>query len=218
MSAATDAGGLGIRIVQIPTAVKDNPLSSIYIVNRLSPSEVISQKIEVSNTTSKPMTVSIYPGAATNVGGTFLASPGVASNQLTSWISVTPSQALLPAHSYTTAVVTFSVPSDAPAGEQYGVIWAATSSAGSAGNISNVNRVGIRIYAPVGTSTTNTSMITEANSGSTPSKSGDLEWFSIVFLVLLCIVGVLMQLEKWWIAKGNRRKEGNQRSDSGFRL
>ncbi len=218
MAAATGAGGIGIRIVEIPVAVKDNPQSSIYIVNRLSPSEVISQKIEVSNSTNSPMSVAIYPGAATNVIGTFAASPGATGNQLTSWISITPSQAVLPAHSYLTARVTFTVPSDAPSGEQYGVIWAATSSSGNLGNITNVNRVGIRIYAPIGKSITNTTTASGIKTDTTPLNSGDLQWFTTVMIVLVGILFVLSQVKRWWIALGKRRRREKERSLAGSRL
>jgi hypothetical protein len=49
--------------------------------------------------------------------------------------------------------VTIAVPSDAAPGERYGVIWAETRSAPVAAaneNVSQVNRVGVRIYLSVG--------------------------------------------------------------------
>ena len=49
----------------------------------------------------------------------------------------------------TTATVTIAVPVDAAAGEQYGVIWAEVRSA-SDGALTQVSRVGIRVYLSVG--------------------------------------------------------------------
>lgn len=46
--------------------------------------------------------------------------------------------------------LTISTPADALSGMQYGVIWASVQSSPNAGGISNVDRVGIRMYDPVG--------------------------------------------------------------------
>jgi LPXTG-motif cell wall-anchored protein len=47
--------------------------------------------------------------------------------------------------------VTIAVPRDAPPGEQYGLVWAETrSSAPAGGGITQVSRVGIRLYLSIG--------------------------------------------------------------------
>jgi hypothetical protein len=130
--------------------VRVNPLSTAYIVNRLTPSASVYAHIEVSNTTNAAMAVSLYPGAATNIKGNFLpTNPGI-SNDLTSWTSVTPSTANIPAHGYITVTVKIKVPDVVVAGERVGLIWASVNSTSPSSALTSVNRVGIRMYLPVG--------------------------------------------------------------------
>ena len=49
-----------------------------------------------------------------------------------------------------TATVTLAVPGDASPGERYGVVWAETRAADAAGGVTQINRVGIRLYVSVG--------------------------------------------------------------------
>ena len=57
----------------------------------------------------------------------------------------------MPAGGKLTATVTISVPADAAPGEQYGVVWAEARSAPNAGGgVTQVSRVGIRLYVSVG--------------------------------------------------------------------
>ena len=164
----TGDGGLGIRISQIPTTSPVNPQAAFYFVNQVSASTTAKQSFEVSNSSNAPMQVSIYPGAATNVSGEFIASSVTATNDLTSWVKVSPSSVLLPAHSHVEAQMTLTVPAGVAAGERFGVIWAATNSTSTGSGISSTNRVGIRMYIPVETSSTGTT---------TPFRR-DLKWFS----------------------------------------
>jgi hypothetical protein len=140
-------GGISIRIAEISSIEQNNPLARLYFVDHMQPLEVITRRIEVSNTTKFLQSVMIYPGAAQQSNGKFIAASGHGTNELTSWISVTPEQVELLPGGYATINVTFSIPPDIMSGTRYGVIWAETS---SLGNISIVNRVGIRIMIPVG--------------------------------------------------------------------
>jgi hypothetical protein len=143
-------GSIGIRIVQIPDSVKDDPRSGYYIVARLLANEVFSQRIEISNSTSNPASINVYPAAATNVNGVFLPAAGNTQNQLTSWTVVSPSNLIIPAGSYADVNVTISVPAQVTNGAMYGVIWASDSGAPNSAGIVSINRVGIRMYDEVG--------------------------------------------------------------------
>jgi hypothetical protein len=139
--------------VEVPLATRDDPRAQIYIVDHLAPGAVLHREIEISNTTAATANIALYPAAATIVEGAFLGAAGRTANDLSSWTSVTPNVSDLPAAAYLRAAVTITVPSDAPSGEHYGVVWAETHSApvGASGGIMHVTRVGIRLYLSVGT-------------------------------------------------------------------
>ena len=100
---------------------------------------------------SAVLPVELYSAAATIVKGSFLGADGHTPNELSTWVSVDPDAVDAPAGGVTTATVTVAVPADAPPGEQYGVVWAETGSPPlAAGGISQVSRVGIRLYLSVG--------------------------------------------------------------------
>ena len=197
MGTTTAAGGLGIRIAQIPSSVQNVPNSRVYIVTRLLPSTSNSQRIEVSNSTDQSLNVTIYPGAATNTGGVFTSLPVGQGNDLTSWTTVVPSVATIPPHSYISAVVTIDVPSLVTPSEQYGVIWAATSSAQSSTGITSVNRVGIRMYDPVGNYTTTTAATLHTSTSSNPAIGGDLQWIAIGVIFVVIAIFAVLHYRQW---------------------
>lgn len=145
------AGSLGIQLLDIPMASRNNPRAQVYIVDHLAPGAVIHRRIEVSNTSSSAMHVVMYSAAATIAKGTFLGAAGHTANALSTWTSVRPRTADLAPGGRTTAVVTVTVPRDAVRGEQYGVVWAQVQSApNKGGGVIQVSRVGIRMYTSVG--------------------------------------------------------------------
>ncbi|MBK8468317.1 MAG: hypothetical protein WAR57_06780 [Candidatus Phosphoribacter sp.] len=148
--AATD-GSIGLRILDVPANAGNDPRAKLYIVDHLAPGAVISRRIEVSNTTSDIVPVKLYSAAATIADGSFLGADGRTPNDLSTWTSVDPDAVDVPAGGLATATVTVAVPTDAPPGEQYGVVWAEASSLPvAAGGITQVSRVGIRLYVSVG--------------------------------------------------------------------
>ena len=200
MSTTSDAGGLGIRIAQIPASSENTANSNVYIVTRLLPGTSNSQRLEVSNSTGQPLNVTIYPGAATYVGGTFNPLPVGQSNDLTSWTTVVPSVATIPAHSYISAVVTIAVPTPVSPSEQYGVIWAATSSPQTTTGITSVNRVGIRMYDPVGdykVATSSTFHTATTDGGETFNASSDLQWLAIGVLFAVISIFAVLHYRQW---------------------
>lgn len=144
-------GSLGIRLIPDPAAGND-PRALLYIIDHLAPGARIDRQVEVSNSTGSTARVSLYSSAATIVDGSFIGSEGRTPNDLSTWTTVTPDTIDLPAGGKRIADVSVVVPSDAAPGEQYGVIWAEVSTAGGpgAGPVTQVSRVGVRLYVSVG--------------------------------------------------------------------
>jgi len=180
----TDDGGLGIQISQIPITTPVNPQAQYYFVNQVTASSSVTQGFVVSNTSNAPMQVSIYPGAATNASGVFIASSVGVTNDLTSWVTVSPTSVLLPAHSHIEAHMTLAVPSGVASGERFGVIWAATNSSSAGSGISSTNRVGIRMYIPVETSSISTTTSSQRTVTWFTDHSDQFQWLSIVILAI----------------------------------
>ena len=144
-------GAIGLRLVDVPIGLHNDPRGRIYIVDHLAPGTIIHRRIEVSNTSDSTVRVDLYAAAATIANGSFLGSPGNTRNDLSTWTSISPLTSDVAAHSRFTAIVTVTVPSDASPGERYGVVWAEARSAPIAGvGITFVSRVGVRLYLSVG--------------------------------------------------------------------
>lgn len=148
--ATRDTGSIGIRLVDAPTASRDDPRARIYIVDHLKPGTVIKRRIEVSNTTHSSEALALYAAAASITKGSFLGAAAHTPNDLSTWTSVSPPKPVVPAGGKVTAMVTIAVPKDAAPGEQYGVVWAEARSAANVGGVVQVSRVGIRLYVSVG--------------------------------------------------------------------
>jgi hypothetical protein len=151
-AAAADAtpGGIGIRLVDVPVAEVQDPRALLYVVDHLVPGTIIHRQIEVANTTGSSAEVALYAAAATIGDGSFLGEVGHTPNELSSWTSVYPGGYVLPSHEREIALVTIAVPIDASPGERYAVVWAETRSKPTAGGVTRVNRVGIRLYVDIG--------------------------------------------------------------------
>jgi hypothetical protein len=148
---AAAAASVGLRLVDVPAADQNDPRAHVYIVDHLAPGTVIDRRIEVSNTTASAVHVVMYSAAATIARGSFVGSAGHTPDDLSTWTAVRPSVSDIAADGRLTATVTIAVPRDAAPGEQYGVVWAEARSAPVGGvGITQVNRVGIRLYLSVG--------------------------------------------------------------------
>ncbi|MDQ0677154.1 hypothetical protein QFZ30_000536 [Arthrobacter pascens] len=145
------AAGLGLRLLDAPSGAANDPRAQLYIVDHLAPGTVIQRRIEVSNGAASSTPVVLYSAAATVAGGSFLGAPGDTPNDLSTWTSVDPGTSTVPAGGNVTATVTIAVPADAAPGEQYGVVWAeARVGPVNGGGVTQVSRVGIRLYLSVG--------------------------------------------------------------------
>jgi hypothetical protein len=143
---------VGIRLLEAPVSLQDDPRALAYIIDNLPPDTTITRRIEISNSSDQQQPVTLYPAAA-SIGADdagFEVGDDRAANELTTWMSVTPTDLTLAPNSVAEAVVTIAVPPDAPEGEQYAVVWAQTAGAPTGTGIQNVSRVGIRTYLSVG--------------------------------------------------------------------
>jgi hypothetical protein len=150
--ATANSGSIGIRLIAAATAAPGNPLASTYIVDRLAPGTTLTRQVEVDNDTKANVDLSVYPAAASVVRGSFAFAPGHNGNELSSWTSLSHTQLRLAPGGEALDTITVAVPQDAPAGPQYGVLWAQVSARPTAAaGVTLVNRVGVRMYLSVGT-------------------------------------------------------------------
>jgi hypothetical protein len=148
---AEAAGSIGLRLLDVPITARDDPRAGIYIVDHLAPGTAIHHRINVSNTTASTAHIVLYPAAASIANGSFRGAAGHTPNELSTWTSVHPPAFDVPSGGDLTATVTITVPRDAAPGEQYGVVWAEVRSAPTAGGgVTQISRVGIRLYLSVG--------------------------------------------------------------------
>jgi len=144
-------GSVGIRLLDVPVSEANDPRARLYIVDHVAPGAVIQRSIEVSNTTPSELMVALYAAGATIRGQSFIGDAAHTPNALSSWISVSPAAPKIPAGGKGRAMVTVAVPADAPVGEQYADVWAEVrTSAGVDAGVTEVNRVGVRVYLSVG--------------------------------------------------------------------
>jgi len=146
----TAVGSVGIRIAQIPAALANEPLAGSYIISRLQPGVAFEQRLEVFNTSTQVIKVSVYPGLATFKDRKFLIGNGRDGNELTSWTKLSFSSVSLKPNTSQYFTMTISPPADALSLQQFGVIWAEVQGAPNSAGITAVSRVGIRMYIPVG--------------------------------------------------------------------
>lgn len=150
-SSPPETGGVGIRLLEAPVALKDDPRAQAYIVDNLPPGTEITRRIEVRNSSSTERDISLYPASASIADdGGFEVGDDRAVNELTTWMSVKPAEVTLAPNATAEATVTIKVPKDAPEGEQYAVVWAQTANDRTGVGIQNVSRAGIRTYLSVG--------------------------------------------------------------------
>jgi hypothetical protein len=139
----------GIRLLQVPASEANDPRARLYIIDRLAPGTTVHREFQVANESSQPVTLSVYPAAASIGNGVFQFAAGHTQNEMTTWIKISRGTVALAPRAKATLTATIAVPRDAPRGEQYGVIWAQEGAKG-AGNVTLVNRVGIRLYLSIG--------------------------------------------------------------------
>jgi hypothetical protein len=167
-------GGIGVRLVAVPTGPSGNPLARLYIIDRLAPGTSVSRQVQVSNSTRATADVAVYAAGATlgRVGFTFAA--GRVQGQLSSWTSVSRDVLRLRPGTDALEMVTVRVPKDASSGEKYAVVWAQVSAPSlHQRGLVLVNRVGIRMYVSIGLGGTPPPNFTVGRLAAERSKTGE---------------------------------------------
>lgn len=146
---AAPAGSIGIRLMDVAEHLKDDPRANIYITDNVPPGGTVTHHVSVSNNTGAPQTIDVYAGPATLTDGTFAVAERGETNALTSWITVGQDRVQLDDGASVDVPVIIDVPADAPETEQYGAVWASLAQP-SEGAVTQISRVGVRIYLSVG--------------------------------------------------------------------
>jgi hypothetical protein len=149
LAASHPPGSIGIRLDTVPKSQQNIQRDRAYIVRYMRIGTTVHAAVSISNTTRSVQRVSVYAGSASVVKGTFTFGAGAAPNELTTWTHVSTPVLTLQPFTLKRVGVTISVPRNASKGERYGVVWAQVSGHGT-GQVTEVNRVGIRMYINVG--------------------------------------------------------------------
>jgi hypothetical protein len=207
----TTVGSIGIRIAQIPAEVAEHDYASAYIVSRVQPGQVLTQRLEVFNTSSQAFKVALYPGLAKLVNRKFVIGEGRAGNDLTSWTKLSPQTLTVKPGETKAFEMTISPPIDAASNQQFGVIWAEVQGAADATGIASVSRVGIRMYIPIG----NAPAISIAETNATSSTNQIIVKKSLVAtheVVIISSLSLLLILLSVLFLFFRRRNNNNRKS------
>jgi hypothetical protein len=142
--------GLGIRLVDAPVALKDDPRAGIFIIDRVQAGTTITRRVEVSNGTSKPLTPNLRVAAASIRRGAFVVEQPSVRNEITRWGQISPTSLSLAPGQRAQAKVTIEVPKGAPDGEYYGAAVASDVPRDGGTGVAVAAGVGVRIYLSVG--------------------------------------------------------------------
>jgi len=144
----------GVRLLDAPVSEAGNPRALQYIVDYLPTGTVIHRRILVVNDEPRTARFAVYADAAFITGGKFTGYAGATRSELTTWISVQHPAVTLAAGASVTDMITIRVPKGATRGEHYGIIWvqqtAKAHARGHGFGVTEVSRVGIRLYVAVG--------------------------------------------------------------------
>src|SRR3954468_598607 len=83
--------GLGIQLLEAPTALAHDPRARLYIIDHLKPGVTITRKMQVTDGTTSPLDVSLYAGGSEIKDGLWSPYDGNRPDELSQWISVEPS-------------------------------------------------------------------------------------------------------------------------------
>jgi hypothetical protein len=147
-------GTFGVRLVDVPVSEAGNPRALRYIIDYLSTGTVIHRRVLVANDESRTARFTVYADAAFISGGEFVGYAGATRNELTTWVSVQHPTVTLAAGASVMDMITIRVPPGATRGEHYGIVWvqqtAKDRARGPEFGVTEVSRVGVRLYVAVG--------------------------------------------------------------------
>jgi hypothetical protein len=150
-SPASDS--FGVQLLDVPVSEAGDPRARAYIIDYLPVGTVIRRRIKIMNEEAKTAHFAVYADAAQIANGLFTGETGATPNELTGWISLQHAAVTLRAGTSVTDLVTIKVPQVATGGEHYAVIWVQQSALAHSATgiaISEVSRVGIRVYLAIG--------------------------------------------------------------------
>lgn len=142
--------GISVRLVELPAASLTNPLARMYMTGTVVSGQSTRWKVEVSNTTTSPQSVSIYAGGASMRDGAFAFADGRTQNELARWTRLSQASLRLASGQARVLTVEVTVPLRVSSGERYSVVWAAVEAPATSASVRLVNRVGVRMYLRVG--------------------------------------------------------------------
>ena len=149
----TSPNEFGVRLVDVPVSEADNPRALRYIIDYLPTGTVIHRRILVINEEPRTAHLTVYADAAHIAGGLFVGDKGATRSELTNWVGLQRKKVVLAPGASITDMVTITVPRGATRGEHYGVVWVQQTSKPSQGSgfgLTEVSRVGVRVYLAVG--------------------------------------------------------------------
>ncbi len=147
--ASAEISGIGVKLVAPPASSATGQFARTYITGTFQAGSQVKADVEVSNTTTRPQTISIYAAGASMRAGAFSFAAGRVKNELSRWTGVSRSRLRLGPGRATIVTVRVRIPANATRGERYSVMWASVDAPGGMG-VRLVNRVGVRMYLTVG--------------------------------------------------------------------
>jgi hypothetical protein len=142
--------GISVRLVELPATSLTNPLARTYITGTIGAGQSMRSKVEVSNTTATPQSISIYAAGASMRDGVFAFADGRTQNELARWTRLSHRHLRLAPGQAKVVTVDVTVPQQVSSGERYSVVWAAVNALSTTASVRLVNRVGVRMYLRVG--------------------------------------------------------------------
>ena len=123
--------GISVRLVELPASSLTNPLARTYITGTIAAGQSMRSKVEVSNTTGSPQSISIYAAGASMRDGAFAFAEGRTQNELAHWTRLSQSALRLAPGQAKVVTVDVTVPQEVSSGERYSVVWAAVKAPAS---------------------------------------------------------------------------------------
>ncbi|WUR61785.1 hypothetical protein OHS32_10520 [Micromonospora chokoriensis] len=146
-----EEAAISIRMLDIPASRVQDPRAQVYIVDHLKPGTTINRRVEVLNSSGVSQEIDFYSGAASVENNAFTVPEGRTGNELSGWIRLKTATMVLDPGERRPVEVEIAVPRKASKGERYAAIWAQVTSAKErTGNVTQIHRVGIRVYLDVG--------------------------------------------------------------------
>jgi hypothetical protein len=131
---------------------KHDPRAHLYIDDFVAPGSVVVRHVQVFNYTKAPAHLNLYADPASIGPAGWSVAEGHGRNELTNWITVSPSTADVAPDKSVIATVHIAVPRTASAGERYAVILAEQPGGKPtrAHPFRVTSRVGVRVYLDIG--------------------------------------------------------------------